>query len=442
MLRHYYIKFSSTTVNRLALYRCLSSEGCCKVQRQKPSSLADERPDLNFDYLLDSENIQEIEQNIKNRKGIGNIRKIHEIWNSIESFKHNSDQCSAEFSMNEYKDLWRELYDEALLIPNKSDPEVPIGDESHAKVVTENSGPQLKTEKPKTAEDIVKGWRAISYARRSAGSRSYTLIGPTANLQTALFSFAKDIVREKGFEEIEVSDILPKKITQGCGVNVRTDAASHAIQYEVTDFPKMCLSGTAEMGIADKLANRTFKESELPKLFLAESRCFRPEISKSASEAKLYRVHEFNKLEMFAVCTPTQSSKILQMFLEIQIDIWSKLGVKYRVLDMPSEELGAPASRKYDIEAWMPGRGIYGEVSSTSNCTDYQARRLGIKYQDNSGEECFVHTCNGTAMASTRALITVLETFQTARGFNPPEILKKYLPNDRNRDKLKMAPVH
>uniref|UniRef100_A0A914XZT8 serine--tRNA ligase n=1 Tax=Panagrolaimus superbus TaxID=310955 RepID=A0A914XZT8_9BILA len=197
------------------------------------------------------------------------------------------------------------------------------------------------------------------------------------------------------------------------------------------------------MGIADKLASRTFKESELPKLFFAESRCFRPEISKSASEAKLYRVHEFNKLEMFAICTPTQSSKVLQMFLEIQIKIWSKLGVKYRVLDMPSEELGAAASRKYDIEAWMPGRGIYGEVSSTSNCTDYQARRLGIKYQNegNSGEECFVHTCNGTAMASTRALITVLETFQTSRGFVPPEILKQFLPKDRHRDKLKMAPA-
>uniref|UniRef100_A0A914XYL2 serine--tRNA ligase n=1 Tax=Panagrolaimus superbus TaxID=310955 RepID=A0A914XYL2_9BILA len=199
----------------------------------------------------------------------------------------------------------------------------------------------------------------------------------------------------------------------------------------------------SEMGIADKLANRTFKESELPKLFFAESRCFRPEISKSASEAKLYRVHEFNKLEMFAICTPTQSSKVLQMFLEMQIEIWSKLGVKYRVLDMPSEELGAAASRKYDIEAWMPGRGIYGEVSSTSNCTDYQARRLGIKYQKdgNSGEECFVHTCNGTAMASTRALITVLETFQTSRGFVPPEILKQFLPKGRHRDKLKMAPA-
>uniref|UniRef100_A0A914Y3G4 Uncharacterized protein n=1 Tax=Panagrolaimus superbus TaxID=310955 RepID=A0A914Y3G4_9BILA len=121
--------------------------------------------------LSNPENLKDIEHNIKNRKGIGNIKRIHELWNSIESFKHNND------SANEYKDLWRELYDEALLIPNMSDPNVPVGDETHAKIVCENSGPETKIEKPKTAEDIVKGWRAISYPRRPAGSRSYALIG-------------------------------------------------------------------------------------------------------------------------------------------------------------------------------------------------------------------------------------------------------------------------
>ena len=253
-----------------------------------------------------------------------------------------------------------------------------------------------------------------------------------------------------------MSDILPKVVTQACGLNIREEEGAHPIQYSLTDFPPMCLSGTAEMGIAQTLEGKTFEESELPLFLVAESRCFRPEISKSASEAKLYRVHEFNKLEMFAVCRPDQSSAALDEFVQIQKSIWDQLKVPYRrvyfevqswvtkyfrVLDMPSEELGAPASRKFDIEAYMPGRKLFGEVSSASNCTDYQSRRLGIKFKDSEGNLSFAHTCNGTALASTRALITVLETFQTKQGFEPPKVLQKYLPKERSRQKLKISPA-
>ncbi|KAE9555903.1 hypothetical protein FO519_000883 [Halicephalobus sp. NKZ332] len=344
--------------------------------------------------------------------------------------------------MEVYQNLWNQFYSEALLIPNKSDPKVLIGDESKAKTIFEAPFiPNSAIKEYRTAEEIVKSWRSVLYPRRSAGGRSYSLIGPVANLQSALFSFVKDIVLQKGFIEVQVSDVLPKVITQACGLNVREEDGVHPIQYSLTDFPSMCLSGTAEMGVAQTLEGRTFDEAELPLFLVAESRCFRPEISKSASEAKLYRVHEFNKLEMFAICRPDQSSVALDEFVQIQKNIWNQLGVAYRVLDMPSEELGAPASRKFDLEAYMPGRKLFGEVSSASNCTDYQSRRLGIKFKDSNGNLSFVHTCNGTALASTRAMIAVLETFQTKQGFEPPTALQKYLPKDRSKQKLKISPV-
>uniref|UniRef100_A0A7E4VNR6 serine--tRNA ligase n=1 Tax=Panagrellus redivivus TaxID=6233 RepID=A0A7E4VNR6_PANRE len=416
----------------------VASVGCCQASKPRPKTLITQRPDLDFDYLLDPENIPIIEENIRNRKGIGNIRKLHETWAKIEEFQLDPTQGPSE---ERFTQLWDELYEYALAIPNKSHPDAPIGDESKAKIVEEVPSAVTKgLEKAKTAEEIAQGWKSVIYPRRSAGGRSYSLIGATANLETALLSFAKNTIREYGFKEVNVSDILPKTVTQSCGLPIESADEVHPIQYTLTDFPNMCLSGTAEMGIADTLANRTFHHSELPALFLAESRCFRPEISKSAAEAKLYRVHEFNKVEMFAVTTPEDSDAILQKFVNIQTTLWRTLGIGYRLLDMPSEELGASAMRKYDVEAWMPGRNLYGEVSSTSNCGDFQSRRLGIRYTDSSGEEHYAHTCNGTAIASTRAMIAVLETFQKAgKGFVPPACLTQYLPKKRQNDKLKIV---
>uniref|UniRef100_A0AC34R7T2 Aminoacyl-tRNA synthetase class II (G/ P/ S/T) domain-containing protein n=1 Tax=Panagrolaimus sp. JU765 TaxID=591449 RepID=A0AC34R7T2_9BILA len=306
------------------------AQGCCQVQKpKKMTTLADERPDLDFDYLLDESNIEKIQNNIQNRKGIGNILKVHELWKKIQEFEPSKPEQSQK-GVEEYQKLWDQFYEEALMIPNQTDEEVPVGDESKAKTV-DNAPftPSEKLEKYKTAEEIVKGWNSILYPRRSAGGKSYVLLGPTANLQNALFEYAKDNILNHSklcFQEVQVLDILPKVVTQACGLNINQDENSHPIQYTITDFPKLCLSGTAEMGIAQKFEGSIFKETELPLLLVAESRCYRPEVSKSAIEAKLYRVHEFNKLEMFAICHPNQSSSILKQFVEIQKSLWDQLG--------------------------------------------------------------------------------------------------------------------
>lgn len=188
-----------------------------------------------------------------------------------------------------------------------------------------------------------------------------------------------------------------------------------------------CLSGTSEMALAGYFAGSELKENQLPVKVTAVSRCFRAETSKLQEEKGIYRVHQFTKVEMFSVCQATESAAMLEEFKEIEINLFKNLGLHFKLLDMPPCELGAPAYRKYDIEAWMPGRDMWGEISSCSNCTDYQSRRLNIKIGDQ-----FAHTVNGTACAIPRMLISIIETFQREDGSIPiPEVLRKFMRTDK-----------
>ncbi|CAG4965245.1 unnamed protein product [Parnassius apollo] len=189
----------------------------------------------------------------------------------------------------------------------------------------------------------------------------------------------------------------------------------------------MYLSGTAEIALAGLLANSVHYIEKLPLKLAAVSRCYRAETSNVNEERGTYRVHQFTKVEMFAITTTEQSDDMLEYIRNVQEELFSPLGIHMRVLDMPPHELGAPAYRKYDIEAWMPGRNSYGEISSCSNCTDYQSRRLHIKYKDFNIEN-YVHTLNGTACAIPRMLIALLETHQDPRGkINIPQVLQPFM---------------
>ncbi|CAJ0931217.1 unnamed protein product, partial [Mesorhabditis belari] len=382
------------------------------------------RPNLDFDYLLNPDLKQEIEQNIKSRKGVGDIDVLYSTWKRIESLTQDVEKKEP-ITEEQFQKLWDKLYEEALNIPNTSHPTAPLGDESNCEIV-EEWGEKSSLKKPKLMERLVQAWRTLLYSSDACGERSYFLMDSLARLEKALLEYAYDRVLENGFAPVIVSDLVPTQVTRACGVQQKEGA--HAIQYLLTDEPDTALSGTAEMGIAAMLQNRKFKKSELPLRLVSQSRCFRPEISRSAAEAKLYRVHEFYKVEMFVVCTPEQSEKQLKRLVDIQKNIFKGLEIHARLKNMSTEELGASAHQKFDIEAWMPGRELWGEVSSASNCTDYQARRLNIQYITEKGELLPVHTCNGTAIASTRALITVLETHQTQKGgINLPKVLQERL---------------
>ena len=184
--------------------------------------------------------------------------------------------------------------------------------------------------------------------------------------------------------------------------------------------------------------DQIFDDAELPLKYVGLSHCFRTEAGAPGRDTKgLYRVHQFTKVEMFAFCTPEESEQIHLELLAIEEEIFQGLGLPYHVIDTCTGDLGGPAYRKYDLEAWMPGRGKggeYGEVTSTSNCTDYQARRLNIRYKAarHRRARSFVHTLNGTAVAVTRAILAILENYQQADGsIIVPEVLRPWVGKDR-----------
>ena len=199
----------------------------------------------------------------------------------------------------------------------------------------------------------------------------------------------------------------------------------------------MSLVATAEITLGGLMSEEILESERLPIKVCGISHCFRTEAGAGGRASRgLYRVHQFSKVEMFAFTLPDQSDAMLEYFRDLECRIFDGLGLAYRVVDTATGDLGGPAYRKYDLEAWMPGRGTageYGEVTSTSNCTDYQARRLGIRYRQ-KGEKgtSFVHTLNGTAIAVSRALIAVLENYQQADGsIVVPEALRPWMGKER-----------
>jgi len=294
----------------------------------------------------------------------------------------------------------------------------------------------------KTAENLLQPWRLLLYPQKACGSRSYAFIGGLADMEEALIAVAEQFVLTAGFIPISVPDILPMSISAACGLVQRSD---HPIQYRLRHQRDWGISGTSEMGLSAFLTDEIFDEIDLPLRLTSTSRCYRPEICNSAVEAKLYRVHEFTKVEMFTVSTAEQSDELLQEIVQLQCDIFDHLQLHCRLLEMPTEELGAPAYRKFDLEAWMPGRGLWGEVSSASNCTDFQSRRLGIRYRTrDNGDVRFAHTCNGTALASSRAMIALIETHQhTKTGLSnlPPSISDRLKSERTSRIKIQSATI-
>lgn len=251
-----------------------------------------------------------------------------------------------------------------------------------------------------------------------SGHRSYYLCGAGALLQHALVTFTLQKLLSKGFLPMTVPDLLRGAVFEGCGVQPSA-APSQIYTIDPARFEDLCLAGTSEVGIAGYFMDHAVQLQDLPIRVVCSSTCYRAETDTGREPWGLYRVHQFTKVEMFGVTAAergTESEELLDEFLGIQKEIFSELGLHYRVLDMPTEELGLPAYRKFDIEAWMPGRGKFGEISSASNCTDYQSRRLNIMYSGEGGRLSHAHTVNGTACAVARMLIALLECNQLPDG--------------------------
>ncbi len=264
---------------------------------------------------------------------------------------------------------------------------------------------------------------------RVAGQKFYYLKNEAALLELALQRFALDFLIEDGFTPFITPDLARPEVLDGIGFNPRGPETQ---VYSIANAD-LCLIGTSEITLGGLYADSILEESDLPLKLAGVSHCFRTEAGSAGRESKgLYRVHQFSKVEMFAFTQPEDSQIMHEHLLGLEEKIFQALEIPYRIIDVASGDLGAPAYRKYDVEAWMPGRGDageFGEVTSTSNCTDYQARRLRVRFKRKEAKQTeLVHMLNGTAIAVSRAIIALLENHQRADGSVAiPTALRPYL---------------
>lgn len=317
-------------------------------------------------------------------------------------------------------------------IPNMTHPAAPVGrDESGNREIRKWGEPRKFDFKPLDHVQIGEKLSLIDFdsGAKVAGQKFYYLKNEAVLLEQALICFALHTLKQAGFTPIMTPDLARESILDGIGFNPR---GAETQIYSVANSD-LCLIATAEITLGGMLADTVLEESELPMRYVGVSHCFRTEAGAAGRESKgLYRVHQFTKVEMFAFTTPESSEKMHEEFVHHEEKLFQGLGIPYRVVDICTGDLGGPAYRKYDLEAWMPARsekGEYGEVTSTSNCTDYQARRLGIRFKKQGDKKTtYVHMLNGTAIAISRALIAILENYQQKDGsVLIPKVLKPYM---------------
>ena len=335
----------------------------------------------------------------------------------------------------QYAEVETSLMDEALYIPNLTYPRTPIGDESCSTILeTIGSCPKF-TFTPKDHMDLAKlhDWIDFEKAASVTGSQFYYLRNQAAQMELALAHYTMQRAIADGFTPVIVPDLVRSSVLNACGYRPRGDATQ---TYALTSpHSELCLVGTAEIPLAGMYMDCLLSKANLPMYMVAFSHCFRAEAGARGKESKgLFRVHQFSKVELFAITTKDQSDEAFQKIINMQKKIVTDLELHVRFLEMPTEELGLSAYRKIDIQAWMPGRGIFGEISSASHCTDFQSRRLNIRYKNEFGENHFVHTLNGTACAIPRTIISIMEQHQQADGsIRLPRVLQSLVDNDPRR---------
>ena len=334
----------------------------------------------------------------------------------------------------ELKALTAELDDIHRSIPNLSHADAPIGVDDKANLelfLGKTPLPEFDFQ-PLDHVELAEKLDLVDFegGARVAGHGFYFLKNDVVLLDLALQRYALDVLMAEGFTPTTTPDLARNEILEGIGFIPR-GPETQIYSIENTD---LSLVATAEITLGGLLAGETLDAGELPIKLCGISHCFRTEAGAHGRATRgLYRVHQFTKIEMFAYTLPEQSDAMLDHLRDLECRLFDGLGVPYRVVDTATGDLGGPAYRKFDLEAWMPGRGEYGDITSTSNCTDYQARRLNIRYKV-KGEKGtrFLHTLNGTAIAISRAVIAVLENYQQADGsIVVPEVLRAFVGKER-----------
>ena len=332
-----------------------------------------------------------------------------------------------------YRELDEKLSNALNGIPNILQADVPIGKEGEDDLVKTWGEELFKSRKG--AEDHLdfsnkKGWVDFERGSKVAGTKFYFLKGDLALLENAIYQFALNKLIAKGFNFMTVPHMVNGEVATGTGFAPRSSEQSD--EYFIVG-EDLSLIATAEMSLTGFHAGEILNEKDLPIFYAGYSPCYRKEAGTYGKHTRgLFRVHQFNKLEMYAYTLPEQSAEIHEKILAVEEEIYQELGIPYRVINIASGDLGAPASKKYDIEYWSPVDGSYREITSCSNCTDYQARNLNIRVRRENGELQVVHTLNGTAVSLARCLVAAIENFQDREDLVLPKVLQPYM-NNRER---------
>jgi seryl-tRNA synthetase len=323
----------------------------------------------------------------------------------------------AEDALADAKRRRRELLER---VPNPPDPSTPDG-------WTEEDAEELRRvgELPSFAfrprDHLELGWIDMERAAKVSGSRFAYRLGDTALIELALYRFALDRIASKGFVPVLPPVLVREDAMYGTGFLPTDEVNIYRIERD-----DLYLTGTSEVALAGLHMREILAADELPLRYGAVSTCFRREAGAAGKDTHgMFRVHQFDKVEMFVFCLPEGSPVEHDRLLAIEEELVQELGLPYRVVNVAAGDLGPSAAKKYDVEAWFPSQDRYREITSTSNTTDYQARRLEIRYRGDRGPEP-VHTLNGTAVTA-RAMLAVLENFQEESGsVAVPEVLEQY----------------
>lgn len=310
-------------------------------------------------------------------------------------------------------------------IPNMLQDDVPIGGEEDS-VEIKQWGEQATGATDHLDFATARDWVDFERGAKVAGAKFYYLKGDLALLENAITQYAIEMLTKKNFTFLSVPAMVNSRIATGTGFAPRSSDQSDSYDIEGED---LTLIATAEIPMTGYHADEILDEAQLPLYYMGYSPSFRKEAGTYGKHARgLFRVHQFNKLEMYAFTTPEQSVEVHNNLLAIEEEIWQAIGIPYHVINIASGDLGAPAAKKYDIEYWSPVDEMYRELTSASNCTDFQARNLNIRVRGADGTVRVLHTLNGTAVSLARSLVAIIEHYQNSDGtLRVPDVLQPYM---------------
>jgi seryl-tRNA synthetase len=388
-----------------------------------------------LDELLELDRSRrELLMGVEERRGLRNS-----VSEEIAKLKRDKLDASAQIEAmrtvgDEIKDLEAKLKEveaaleeELLQVPNPPDPTAPEGGEEDSVVLHTWGTPREFAFTPLDHLDLATPADLIDMERgaRTSGSRFAYLKGDLVFLQFALVQFALGKLASKGFRPVIVPVLVRDEAMYGTGF-FPTDMQ----QVYRVEADGLNLVGTSEVPLAALHMDEILDEADLPMRYVGYSSCFRREAGAAGKDTRgIFRVHQFDKVEMFSFCAPDKSREEHDFMRSIEEDLLQELGLPYRAVNIAAGDLGAPAAKKYDLEAWLPTQGRYREVTSCSNCTDYQARRLKVRAKGDKGSPYLVHTLNGTVVALGRTMIAIMENYQTEEGtVEVPAALRPFMP--------------